>query len=460
MNINEYKAYIKGKRADVIGLGISNMPLIDMLTDFGAQVTARDKKPRGEAEEKYAALEKKGVRVICGDGYLDGIDTDIIFRSPGIRHDTGPIASAVARGAVLTSEMELFFDLCPCDIIAITGSDGKTTTTTLVSEILKADGKRVFLGGNIGTPLLPRVGEMKKGDYAVVELSSFQLQTMKTSPTRCIITNITPNHLNWHTGMDEYIEAKKNVYRYQGADGLLITNAECDATAHLRGNGTTVYFSSEKKPPSNTGIYIKDGCITRYDESGEREILSLEDIVLPGRHNAENYMAACAVLSGIVSDESIRTVAKSFGGVAHRCEFVRELNGVKYYNSSIDSSPTRTMAALSCFKQKVIVILGGYDKNIPYEPLIKPLLDSARAVVLTGANAEKIYSAITSHPEYTEQGLDIFRAKDFASAVKKCRDIAQSGDIVLLSPAAASFDAFDNFEHRGNTFKKIVNDFE
>lgn len=460
MTVSEYKNAVKGKRIDVIGLGVSNMPLIDFLLSAGAFVTARDKKPYDEAKEKYDELRKKGVRVICGDEYLSSLNGEIIFRSPGIRHTEEHIAKAVSSGAYLTSEMELFFELCPCNMIAITGSDGKTTTTTLVSEILKSDGKRVFLGGNIGAPLLPRVEEMKKDDYAVIELSSFQLQTMTRSPQRCVVTNVSPNHLNWHTDMDEYTNAKKNIFIHQDSTGLLVTNAVCPITANMAGNGKTVYFSSGEKPSSPCGIYIKDGCITQYDESSERSIVRLDEIMIPGRHNAENYMAAIGVLSGLVSDESIRSVARTFGGVAHRCEFVRQLDGVKYYNSSIDSSPTRTMAALSCFDKGVIVILGGYDKNIPYEPLVKPLFDKAEAVVLTGANAEKIYSAIVSHPEYTPDKIKIYRESEFIPAVEKCRSIAKEGNTVLLSPAAASFDAFDNFEHRGNTFKKIVNDFK
>ncbi len=459
MTVNEYRNSIKGKKADVLGLGISNLPLVDFLLESGVHVTARDRKERSDAKEKYEKLEQKGVTVICGENYLENIDGDVIFRSPGIRHDDAQILAATKRGAVLSSEMELFFALCPCEIIAVTGSDGKTTTTTLISEILKADGKRVFLGGNIGTPLLSRVGEMKQGDFAVVELSSFQLQTMRQSPGRCVITNITPNHLNWHTGMEEYTQAKQNIYLHQNTNGLFVTNAACQATKDFKGNGTTSYFSSFEKPDSAVGVYLKNGFITRFDKHGEYPVISTEDIRLPGKHNVENYMAACAVLTDIVSNEAILKVARSFGGVEHRCEFVREFNGVKYYNSSIDSSPTRTAAALSNFKQKVIVILGGYDKNIPYGPLVQPLFNGAKAAVLTGATAQKINDAVTSHPDFKNSGLQLYKEENFENAVKKARSIAQNGDIVILSPAAASFDAFENFEHRGNTFKAIVNDF-
>lgn len=459
MTAEEYKITIKGKRVGVLGLGVSNMPLVDFLLSAGAVVTARDKKDEAFALSKYEDLEKKGVRIVCGDGYLDGLDDEIIFRSPGIRPDTPQIAKAVANGAVLTSEMELFFDLCPCNIIAITGSDGKTTTTTITSELLRAEGKTVYIGGNIGTPLLPLVHLMKEDDYAVVELSSFQLQTMKKSPSRCIITNITPNHLNWHTGMDEYALAKHNVFLHQDDNGYLVTNYLCDSVKNLRSKGKTALFSSNGKPDTKTGVYLKDGYITYYDESGEYPVLNTEDIILPGRHNVENYMAAYCVTHDIVSAETLKKVATTFGGVKHRCEFVREYEGVKYYNSSIDSSPTRTIAALSSFKEKVVVILGGYDKNIPYEPLVPHLFEHAHTAVLTGATAEKIYSAITQNENFEVSKLKIFKEPDFKSAVYRAKAAANSGDNVILSPAAASFDAFENFEVRGDTFKAIVNGF-
>lgn len=459
MNSEEYKKTIYSKRVGVLGLGISNMPLVDFLLSAGAVVTARDKKNREDAEEKYAHLEQRGVRIVCGESYLDGLDDEIIFRSPGIRPDTPQIAKAVENGAVLTSEMELFFDLCPCNIIAVTGSDGKTTTTTITSELLKAEGKTVYIGGNIGTPLLPLVHQMEKDDFAVVELSSFQLQTMKRSAPRCIITNITPNHLNWHTDMDEYASAKYNVFSHQDEGGYLVTNFLYDSVKDLRSKGRTALFSLNGKPTSETGVYLKDGYITYFDQSGERPVLSANDIILPGRHNIENYMAAYCVLHDIVSPETLLKVARTFGGVKHRCEYVRTFNGVKYYNSSIDSSPTRTIAALSSFSQKVIVILGGYDKNIPYESLAEPLFHGAKAAVLTGATAGKIYKAITENESFPSSGLEIYREAFFESAVNRARDIAKEGDIVILSPAAASFDAFENFEVRGDTFKYIVNNF-
>ncbi len=460
MTVSEYKNEIKGKRVGVLGLGISNMPLVDFLVSAGAVVTARDKKERADALSKYEKLEQMGVRIVCGENYMQGLDDEIIFRSPGIRPDVPEIAAATANGAVLTSEMELFFELCPCHIIAVTGSDGKTTTTTITSELLKAEGKTVYVGGNIGAPLLPLVEKMKPDDYAVVELSSFQLQTMRKSPERCIITNITPNHLNWHTGMDEYAEAKHNIFKYQNENGYLVTNYLYDSVKNLRSKGKTSLFSSNGKPDTKTGVYIKDEVITYYDENGEVPVLDCRDIKIPGRHNIENYMAAYCVLYDIVSAKTLKEVASTFGGVKHRCEFVRELDGVKYYNSSIDSSPTRTIAALSSFKEKVIVILGGYDKNIPYEPLVLPLFEHAKSAVLTGATAEKIYKAITDNGEFEKSGLEIYKESDFESAVNCARKIAKAGDTVILSPAAASFDAFENFEVRGDTFKKIVNGFQ
>ncbi len=453
MDINEFKKDINGKSVAVIGIGISNIPLIDFLLDAGASVCARDKKTAEQLGDVYGSLIKKGVKVVCGDGYLDGIQEKIIFKSPGIRADIAPLAECERNGAVITGEMDLFCKLCPCKIIAVTGSDGKTTTTTLISLILKKqrelDGAagKVWVGGNIGTPLLSYVDEMSAGDIAVLELSSFQLHRMKFSPFVSVITNITPNHLNWHTDMDEYIESKTHVYAYQTADTKTVLNHNCEITRKLgeSAGSRVMYFNDEN------GVYCRDGKIYC---NGQRW-LDTADIKIPGRHNVDNYMTAIAALCELVSPEAVSAVAKDFGGVQHRIEFVREVDGVKYYNSSIDSSPTRTIAALRSFSQKLIVILGGYDKNIPYEPLIDPLFEHVKTAVLTGQTADKLYELIKADGRQ----MKICREATFEGAVQCARECAKPGDIVLLSPAAASFDMFANFEKRGEKFKDIVNKF-
>lgn len=457
------KERFSGKRVSVIGVGISNRPLVTLLTDAGAIVTARDKKSRTELGEVANDFEEKGVRLIAGEAYLDHIDDEIIFRTPGMRYDHPALAEAVKNGAHLTSEMQLFFELCPSKIIGITGSDGKTTTTTLIAEILKAEGKRVFLGGNIGKPLLPELSCMTPDDFCVIELSSFQLHTMTKSPHIAVITNLSPNHLDYHTDIYEYIKAKFNIFLHQKKGERIVINggqkSRLDTILYERldiegRNGDVCCFSADHNPNGEKSVSEKDGMIFY----GNSPVMPTDMIKIPGRHNVENYMAAIGALWGIVSIESIRKVAREFGGVEHRIEYVRTINGVNYYNSSIDSSPTRTVAALNAFgEKKLIVLLGGYDKKIPYAPIGEPLCHHAKAIILTGKTAEPIRDAVTSCPLYEEGSPEIYMAKDYAESVSIAHNIATEGDIVLLSPASASFDAFCNFEERGKFFKKLVN---
>ncbi len=462
-----------GRRVAVVGLGVSNRPLIDFLQKKGACVTGRDRVPRENFGALADAWEQKGVRLVCGDGYLDGLDEEIIFRAPGIRPDHPAFLAAMARGAILTSEMELFLELCPATVIGVTGSDGKTTSTTLTGLMLERECKkrghgRVYVGGNIGQPLLPLVEEMTADDFAVVELSSFQLMTLRQSPHRAAITNVTPNHLDWHTDMREYVKAKTNIFRHAG-NQMLVLNAENEVTRDLARSSSSpvTLFSSRCTSPGELGAllregdrayYLKDGVITHWDGERETAVLERSDILLPGLHNVENYMTALALTHGLVSRESIYEVATTFTGVAHRLERVRELDGVIYYNSSIDSSPTRTAAALSALApKKPIVICGGYDKKIPFAPLAEALARHAKAVVLTGATAGKIEDAIGALDASNQP--PVYREADFTRAVHLARSLANAGDIVLLSPACASFDAFKNFAERGETFRRIVSEF-
>lgn len=448
--IQNYKNSIKGKKVSVCGIGISNLPLIDFLLSAGAEITARDMKEKKDLGDIASTLEAKGVKLVCGSNYLDDIQDEIIFRTPGLRYDKPGFVEAVKNGAVLTSEMQVFFDLCPCTKIGITGSDGKTTTTTLISEILKASGKKVWLGGNIGKPLLPDVDKMSENDFAVIELSSFQLHTMKTSPEVAVVTNISPNHLDYHTDYQEYIDAKKNIYRNRN-DIVFITNAENSITVDMAKEacGKTVFFSSK----SDNDICEKNGTIYINGEA----VLETKDILLPGRHNVENYMAAIGATYKFASKEAYKTVATTFKGVEHRLEFVTEKNGVKYYNGSIDSTPTRTIAALSAFPERnLIVICGGYDKNLDYAPLAPVVANKAKAVILTGACKDKIKKAFDESEEFKISKTTVKETEDFEEAVLLASKTADTGDIVLLSPAAASFDKFKNFEIRGKFYKDIV----
>ena len=440
-----------GKTVSVIGLGISNTPLIGWLLDRGATVTARDKKAFEALSDEARAYAARGVRFVCGEAYLEGLTDEVIFKAPGLRYDLPPIAEAVRNGAVLTSEMELFFELCPCRIFGVTGSDGKTTTTTLLYRCLSEEygAEKVFVGGNIGKPLLPALDRMTPDCFAVVELSSFQLQTMRRSPDVSIITNVSPNHLDYHKDMAEYIEAKTNIYRYAKPGSVVILNGENAVTKTLGADapaGVTVkhFLTGETT--------VENGAIAYCG----RPVLKTDEILIPGRHNVENFSAVVCALQGYVRDETIRRVARTFPGVEHRIELVREKDGVRYYNSSIDSSPTRTAAALRSFAQKVIVLCGGYDKHIPFEPLAEVLCEKAKTVVLTGATAGKIKEALTAYSGYREGAPRILGDPDFRGAVLTACRAAEPGDVVILSPACASFDAFPNFEVRGRAFKEII----
>ncbi len=446
---------LRHKTVAVIGIGVSNTPLIRLLAEHGVQVTACDKAAPAlfGNDALLDELRALGVRLQMGEHYLDGLDQDYIFRSPGIRPDLPAFQQAVARGSRLTSEMEVFFDVCPCHMIAVTGSDGKTTTTTIIARLLEAAGHTVHLGGNIGKPLLAETGRMRPEDYAVLELSSFQLMTMHASPEIAVITNLAPNHLDIHRGMEEYVAAKENIYLWQNEGGRLVLNHDNDYTRSFapKAKGSVTWFARQTEIDS--GVTIEDGVIT---VRGSRPVLPLEDILLPGVHNQENYMAAIAAVDGLVPDEVIRSFARTFGGVEHRIELVRELDGVRYYNDSIASSPTRTIAGLRSFPEKVILIAGGYDKHLDYAPLGPEILAHAKALVLTGATAPKIRAAVEQAPGYTPDELTICDGLDFAGAVEQARALAQPGDVVILSPASASFDQFKNFMVRGNTFKEIV----
>ncbi len=453
MNAAEYKKSLKDKKISVIGVGVSNVPLIRFLVDGGAKVTAHDRKTVEKLGNTYTELLNLGVMFVLGEDYLKNIpeDTEIIFKTPGLRGDVPELVKVKERGIEITSEMELFFKLCPCKIIAVTGSDGKTTTTTLIGELLKKEGYTCYIGGNIGKPLIGEVEKMTEKDIAVLELSSFQLFSMRQSSDVAVITNVTPNHLDWHKDFDEYIESKKNIMKYQNTKGVLVTNSDNEITKKIGldavGENRTFSFVGESI------VCVKDGFICYNSEN----LIKTADIIIPGNHNVENYMAAIAATRDFVSKETVGFVAKNFGGVAHRIELVRELHGVKYYNDSIASSPARTTAGLSSFNQKVILIAGGYDKKIPFDEFGEVVNEKVKKLVLVGATSDKIETAVKNAPNYA--GLDIIREAEFKKAVESARDCAQKGDIVLLSPACASFDLFGNFEERGNTFKKIVNEF-
>ncbi len=443
-----YFTSLKGKKIAVLGLGVSNRPLVRLLLEFGCDVTGCDRMPREKLDAEVLELETLGCKLRVGDTYLEGVKADILFRTPGMHPGNPAIQTLVAKGAQVTSEMEVFFAVCPCKLIAVTGSDGKTTTTTLISEMLKASGKTVWLGGNIGTPLLPLVRQMKETDYAVVELSSFQLMDMTHSPHIAVVTNLAPNHLDVHKDMEEYVDAKRNIFRFQTGEDILILNGDNAITASFTGNGSTRFFSRQGK---NAHVIVRDGVIFRGGEA----VLDTADILIPGVHNIENYMTAIAAVEGLVEDEVVRQVAKTFGGVEHRIELVRIKEGVRFYNDSIASSPTRTIAGLRSFPEKVILIAGGYDKHIPYDVLGPEICAHVKKLFLGGATGVKIRDAVLACPEY-DPALEIVDCGNFEAAVRAAAAAAEPGDVVLMSPASAAFDQFKNFMVRGEFFKKLV----
>lgn len=460
MTLCEYLNSIQNKSVAVIGIGVSNTPLIRLLLDHGIDLTACDKRSREDLGELGDELAAKGCKLQLGETYLQGLHQDIIFRTPGLRPDVPELLAAIEKGSVLTSEMEVFFEVCPCPIIAVTGSDGKTTTTTIIAELLKAAGNTVHVGGNIGNPLLCEADNMKPTDYAVLELSSFQLMTMKRSPHIAVVTNLAPNHLDMHHGMAEYVAAKENIFRHQSASDISVFNLDNDITREqaTRAVGKVMQFS--RKEELAEGVFLREEDIIVRKNGAERKLMTTADIRIPGVHNVENYMAAIAAVDGLVPDEVIVNFAREFGGVEHRIELVRTYRGVKFYNDSIASSPSRCIAGLRSFQQKVILIAGGYDKHIPFDVLGPEVVEHVKLLVLCGATADKIRAAVVNAPEYREGFPKIVEVTPFEKAVETARDMAEEGDIVTLSPACAAFDQFKNFMVRGKTFKAIVNSWE
>lgn len=456
MTLNEYVNSIKDKRIAVIGVGVSNTPLINLLLSCGCNVTVCDKRSLGEMGMEALELINRGAKLKLGEDYLEGLDHDIIFRTPGLMPFDPHLEAAKARGSLITSEMEVFFALCPCKTIAVTGSDGKTTTTTIISELLKAAGYRVHLGGNIGHPLLCEIPETVADDIAVLELSSFQLHSMYCKPNVAVVTNISPNHLDKHKDYQDYIDAKRAEFEHQSENDRLILNFDDEHSAYYAhfAHAPVSYFSDKNRV--DRGVICENGLILRVNGAEQQEIMRADEIKLPGEHNLLNYLAAFAAVEGLVSNEICRQVAMSFAGVEHRLEQVRVLNGVTYINDSIGTSPTRTSAGLHALKVKPIVIAGGYDKHIPFDGLGDELCKFAKRVFLTGDTAESIHKAIVNSPFYAGSGLEVQLIDDFKEAVLAASASAEPGDIVLLSPACAAFDRFKNFAERGKYFKEIV----
>jgi len=458
MIFQDYINNLKGKSIGVLGIGVSNIPFIKTLVSHGIEnITACDMRTFEKLDPEAQQLENLGVKFKLGEDYLEDLNFDVIYRTPGIMPFDEHIEKARNNGSVITSEMEAFFEVCPCKIVAVTGSDGKTTTTTIISELLKEEGYNVHLGGNIGHPLFSDAETMDEDDIAVLELSSFQLHSMKCRPDVAVITNISPNHLDKHKDYQDYIDAKSNIFLNQKPQDLLVLNFNDPHTEYYKNlaHSTIRYFSRDNTVLS--GVYSDTEKVYRIEDSSVDEIINIDEIKLPGVHNLENYMAAYCAVESLISIDSFRNVARNFNGVEHRLEFVREFKGVRYINDSIGTSPTRTIAGLHALKQKPILIAGGYDKHIPFEGLGEEICKSCKTVVLYGATADKIKKAIEEASAYKDSEVKIFKKDDFRDAVMLASNTAENGDVVLMSPACAAFDQFKNFAERGKYFKSLIN---
>ena len=459
--IEQLQNLIQGKKVAFIGAGVSHKRCIEQFVELGAQVTLCDQKKSLEDFGAYAdTLRRLHVRLSLGEHYTDGFaGQDIIMRTPGYEYYKPELQAALQAGTKVTSEVELFFELCPCEIVAVTGSDGKTTTTTLISKMFEAAGRKVFLGGNIGAALLPQLADVTPEAVAVVELSSFQLISMRVSPKVAVVTNVTPNHLDHHKDMQEYIDAKRNILLWQVPPCRAVLGFENEISRGMQKDckGEQVWFT--RLHDTDKGAFLRESDDTLcYAENGVvTPILPRAEVKLRGLHNVENLLAACAAVWGRVPVEAMRQVGSTFTGVEHRIEPVRTLDGVTYYNDSIASSPTRTIAGLRSFNQKIILIAGGYDKKIPYEPLAPEILAHVKTLVLMGATGPRIEAAVRGCAGFDESALTILHADSMQHAVELARGAAQPGDVVSLSPASASFDLYPNFEVRGRDYKNIVN---
>ena len=458
--LNEFNDYIRFRKVAVIGMGVSNLPLLDYLYEKKANVTIFDEKDLDSiSDDIMEKIREYGFQFHFGENCLEYLKNfNLIFRSPSCLPTRKELEEEAKRGAIVTTEIELLMKMCPCKIVGVTGSDGKTTTTSLINAILKHAGYNTFLGGNIGTPLFTRLNEMKPSDVVVLELSSFQLMGMEVSPQIAVITNITPNHLNIHKDYQEYIDAKKNIFKYQEQDDILVLNydneitKECAKEAH----GKVVFFSSKTK--LDNGYIVDEDVIKKCEDKVRKHILNVEDVILRGEHNYQNIATAIAATSSMVDIEKAIEAIKEFKPVEHRIEFVREIDGVKWYNDSASSSPSRTLSGINAFKEDIILIAGGYDKNLDYTPLAKTIVNKTKALILIGQTANKIFDAVKSELELENKELDIYMCNSLEETIQIAKKRAKSGQVVLFSPASASFDMFKNFADRGNKFKKLVNE--
>lgn len=456
--LNEFNDYIRFRKVAIVGLGVSNLPLMEYLYEKKANVTVFDERDIDSiSKDIMDKITTYGFGFHFGEDALKNLKGfNVIFRSPSCLPTRKELVDEANNGAIVTTEVELLMKMCPCKIVGVTGSDGKTTTTSLINAILKKAGYNTFLGGNIGTPLFTKLSDMKPEDILVLELSSFQLMGMEISPDIAVITNITPNHLNIHKDYEEYIEAKKNIFKYQDEKGFLVLNYDNEITRNCEkeANGKVIFFSSKNK--LDNGYIVDEDVIKECEDKIRKHILNVEDVILRGNHNYQNIATAIAATSSLVDIDTIVEAVKEFKPVEHRIEFIRELDGVKWYNDSASSSPSRTLSGINAFKEDIILIAGGYDKNLDYTPLAKPIIEKVKSLILIGQTSGKIFDAVKLELEKENKEIDIHMCESLEETIKLAKKVAKPGQVVLFSPASASFDMFKNFADRGNQFKELV----
>lgn len=458
--LKEFEMYIESRAVAIIGIGISNLPLIDYFYEKKSKVTIFDSKEIDEIPNDIIdKITNYSMEMSFGKDYLSKLyNFDIIIRSPSCLPTIQELKQEEERGAIVTTEIELFMKMCPCQTIGVTGSDGKTTTTTLISEILKESGYNCYVGGNIGTPLFTKLNKVLPSDKVVLELSSFQLMEMEESPNIAIITNITPNHLNIHKDYEEYIEAKKNIFKYQSKDGILILNHDNKITREFakEAKGKVIFFSSKEK--LENGYIVDNDVIKECEDKLRKHILNTDEIILKGTHNYENICASISATKLLVDQSVAIKAIKKFHGVEHRVELVKEANKVKWYNDSSSTTPSRTIVGLNSFKEEIVLIAGGADKNLDYTPIAKPILEKVKTLILMGQTATKIFDCVKKEQENQNKEINIYMANDLLHAITMANKYAKPNQVVLFSPASTSFDSFKNMYDRGNTFKKLVNE--
>lgn len=456
--LNEFNDYIRFRKVAIVGLGVSNLPLVEYLYEKKANVTVFDERDIDSiSKDIMDKITTYGFGFHFGEDALKNLKGfNVIFRSPSCLPTRKELVDEANNGAIVTTEVELLMKMCPCKIVGVTGSDGKTTTTSLINAILKKAGYNTFLGGNIGTPLFTKLPDMRPEDILVLELSSFQLMGMEISPDIAVITNITPNHLNIHKDYEEYIEAKKNIFKYQDEKGVLVLNYDNEITRNCEkeANGKVIFFSSKNK--LDNGYIVDEDVIKECEDKIRKHILNVEDVILRGNHNYQNIATAIAATSSLVDIDTIVEAVKEFKPVEHRIEFIRELDGVKWYNDSASSSPSRTLSGINAFKEDIILIAGGYDKNLDYTPLAKPIIEKVKSLILIGQTSGKIFDAVKLELEKENKEIDIHMCESLEETIKLAKKVAKPGQVVLFSPASASFDMFKNFADRGNQFKELV----